>query len=128
MKKLLSAMAILSAGATAAQTAPVRKQLLQQDLPAFSIEEVRMDQITLAPGQGAPVHHHPGEVYGYIVSGEITYQPAGATAVVLHAGDAFREVAGQEITQFKNAHADQPASFVAVYLLKKGQPPIIIKK
>lgn len=121
-------MSVLLAGSAAAQTLPVRKQLLKQILPVTAVEEVRMDEITFAPGQGAPVHHHPCEVYGYIVSGEILYQPAGEAAVLLHAGDAFREVADKEITIFKNAHDDQPATFVAVYLLKKDQVPIIIKK
>lgn len=121
-------MSVLIAGSAAAQTPPARKQLLQQILPATTVEEVRMDEITFAPGQGAPVHHHPCEVYGYIVSGEILYQPAGEAAVLLHAGDAFRETAGREITLFKNAQDDKPATFVAVYLLKKDQPAIIIKK
>ncbi|MGO4288358.1 cupin domain-containing protein [Chitinophaga sp. RAB17] len=128
MKKLLFIMSVLITGSAAAQTPPARKQLLQQILPATTVEEVRMDEITFAPGQGAPVHHHPCEVYGYIVSGEILYQPAGEAAVLLHAGDAFRETAGREITLFKNAQDDQPATFVAVYLLKKDQPAIIIKK
>ena len=121
-------MSIFLAGSASAQTPPVRKQLLQQTLPATGVEEVRMDEITLAPGQGAPVHHHPCEVYGYIVSGEIVYQPAGEASVLLHAGEAFREAAGKEITAFKNAHDDKPATFVAVYLLKKDQPAIILKK
>ncbi|HEY9262894.1 cupin domain-containing protein [Chitinophaga sp.] len=128
MKKLLFIMSILLSGSAAAQTPPTRKQLLQQIIPVTGVEEVRMDEITLAPGQGAPVHHHPCEVYGYIVSGEIQYQPAGEAAVLLHTGDAFREAAGKEITVFKNAHDDKPATFVALYLLKKDQPAIIIKK
>jgi len=128
MKKLLFIMFVLATGNAAAQTPPVRKQLLQQMVPVTGVEEVRMDEITLAPGQGAPVHHHPCEVFGYIVSGEIWYQPAGEAPLLLHTGDAFREAAGKEITQFKNAYNDKPATFVAMYLLKKDQPAIIIKK
>ena len=121
-------MAVLSTGSAFAQTPPARKQLLQQILPATSIEEVRMDEITFAPGQGAPLHHHPCEVYGYIISGEILYQPEGETAVLLHAGSAFREAAGKNISIFKNAHDDKPASFMAMYLLKKDQTYTIINK
>ncbi|PSL47885.1 quercetin dioxygenase-like cupin family protein [Chitinophaga niastensis] len=125
-------MPLLYAGSLLAQSAPTtvinRKQLFQQILAKTSIEEVRMDQITFAPGQGAPVHHHPCEVYGYVVSGEILYQPAGEEAVLLHTGDAFREAAGQEITAFKNAHDDKPATFVAIYLLKKNQSNIIVNQ
>lgn len=121
-------MSVLLAGSAGAQTPLARKTLLQQPLPATTIEQVRMDQITLGPGEGAPVHYHPGEVYGYIVSGEVIYQPTGEPAVTLHPGDAFREMAGKEIAVFKNAQTDKPATFVAVYLLKHDQPPIIIKK
>ena len=121
-------MSVLFAGSAAAQTPTARKSLLKQQLPVTTVEEVRMDQVTLEPGQGAPVHHHPGEVYGYIVSGEVLYQPAGEAETLLHTGDAFREVAGKEISVFTNAHNDKPATFVAVYLLKKDQPSIIIKK
>jgi quercetin dioxygenase-like cupin family protein len=128
MKKLLLIMSMLITGTLAAQTPPVRKALLQQALPGVSVETVKMDEITFAPGQGAPVHHHPCEVYGYVVSGEILYQPAGEPAQLLHAGDGFREAAGKEIAIFKNAQDNKPATFIAVYLLRKDQPSIIINK
>ncbi|MDR6567345.1 cupin domain-containing protein [Chitinophaga ginsengisegetis] len=128
MKKILLIMSVLTTGTLAAQTPPARKVLLQQALPGISVETVKMDEITFAPGQAAPVHHHPCEVYGYVVSGQILYQPAGEPAQLLHAGDSFREAAGREISVFKNAQNDQPATFIAVYLLRKDQPSIIINK
>ena len=121
-------MSVLTTGTLAAQTPPARKALLQQALPGISVETVKMDEITFAPGQAAPVHHHPCEVYGYVVSGQILYQPAGEAVQLLQAGDGFREAAGREISVFKNAQNDQPATFIAVYLLRKDQPSIIINK
>lgn len=83
-----------------------------------------MDEIVLPPGLGAPVHYHPGEVYGYVVEGRILYQQEGEEPVTLKAGDGFREPAGKKILAFKNALADQSSKFIAVYLLRKGRPPI----
>ena len=103
-----------------------RRVLLQQELPQTAVEEVRIDEITCAPGQGAPEHYHPCEVYGYVVEGQIEYQVYGQPPVLLNAGDSFREAAGQRILMFRNALTDKPSKFVAVYLAKKGQPVIIL--
>jgi quercetin dioxygenase-like cupin family protein len=103
-----------------------RKTLLEQALPAVTVEDIRIDEITLAPGQGAPVHYHPCEVYGYVVTGQILYQAAGQPPVMLHAGDSFREAAGRQITVFKNALDSLPSKFIAVYLAKKEQQVTVI--
>ncbi|MCW3467232.1 cupin domain-containing protein [Chitinophaga nivalis] len=118
-------------GRLQAQTKPVagvgRKTLLTQILAPQTVEEVKMEAITLAPGAAAPAHYHPGEVYGYVTAGEIWYQPAGDSLVRLHAGDPFREAAGKQILVFKNAQTNQPATFLVFYLLKKNQPVIILQ-
>lgn len=48
-----------------------RKQLLRQALPLTPVAGVLLNEITLAPGQRTPDHHHPGEVYSYVLAGEI---------------------------------------------------------
>jgi quercetin dioxygenase-like cupin family protein len=112
-------------GTLLAQSQPTaRKTLLQQLLPVTRIDEVRIDEIMLTPGQAAPLHYHPGEVYGYVVEGDILYQPEGETVAQLKSGDSFREAAGKRISVFKNASGDRPAKFIAVYLLRKNQEPI----
>jgi len=120
---------LLHSAALSAQSRPAgvaRRELLQQRLSATTVEQVQIDEITLAPGQAAPVHYHPCEVYGYVVAGQIAFQPAGRPQVLLNAGNSFREAAGQRIPVFKNASADQPATFVAMYLARKNQPLIIL--
>ncbi len=111
---------------TAQNNSISRKTLLQQQLPPTSVEEVRIDEITCAPGQGAPDHYHPGEVYGYVVEGQIIYKVYGGEPVLLNPGDSFREAAGRRIEVFKNALADKPSKFIAIYLAKKGQPLIVL--
>jgi quercetin dioxygenase-like cupin family protein len=130
MKTVCFIIGLLVVGGSAfAQSGPTgisRKILLEQVLPPTTVEDIRIDEITCAPGQGAPAHYHPCEVYGYVVSGQIEYQVAGQASVILKAGDSFREAAGQPIQTFKNALADQPSKFVAIYLAQKGQPVIIL--
>ncbi len=127
-KWLSAGLAVLGWGQLSAQVqTPAdinRKTLLEQQLPATTIETVRMDELTLAPGAGAPDHHHPCEVYGYVLDGQLLYQVHGQAAVLLYAGDSFREAAGERIAVFKNALTDKPSKFIAVYLAKKGQPLI----
>jgi quercetin dioxygenase-like cupin family protein len=103
-----------------------RKLLLQQQLPQTTVEEVRMDEITCAPGQAAPDHYHPCEVYGYVLEGQIEFQVYGQPPVLLNPGDSFREAAGQRVHVFRNALKDKPSKFIAVYLSKKDQPLIIL--
>jgi quercetin dioxygenase-like cupin family protein len=130
MKWLTSFLSLLYCGGLSAQSQPAgnvsRKALLQQALPATTVETVRMDEITFAPGQGAPEHYHPCEVYGYVVTGQIVYQVYGQPPVILNPGDGFREVAGQRILAFKNALADKPGKFIAIYLLAKKDQPVIV--
>jgi quercetin dioxygenase-like cupin family protein len=130
MQWLSFLMIILYSSHLFAQSAPQaginRKTLLQQQLPPTSVEEVRIDEITCAPGQGAPDHYHPCEVYGYVIEGQIIYQVYGQAPVLLRSGDSFREAAGQRIMVFRNALADKPSKFIAVYLAKKDQPVIVL--
>lgn len=127
MKTVCFIIGLLAIGGSAfAQSGISRKTLLEQALTPVTVEDIRIDEIICAPGQGAPAHYHPCKVYGYVVSGQIEYQVAGQAPVILKAGDSFREAANQPIQTFKNALADQPSKFVAIYLAKKGQPVIIL--
>ena len=89
-----------------------------------SVERVEMAQVELAPGQPAGRHFHPCDV-GYIVSGAIRFQIAGEPERMLGAGDAFHEPANREIAHFDNASREQPATFVACYLLQPGEQRLI---
>lgn len=127
MQWLIVLLPLLYGSTLFAQSSGIsRSTLLQQQLPQITVDEVRIDEISLAPGQGAPDHHHPCEVYGYVTAGPIEYQVYGQPPVLLNAGDSFREAAGQRIQVFRNALADKPCKFIAVYLSKKDQPLIIL--
>jgi quercetin dioxygenase-like cupin family protein len=90
-----------------------------------SVERVEMARVELAPGQPAGRHFHPCDVVGYIESGAIRFQIAGEPERMLKAGDAFHEPANQEIAHFDNASGEQPATFLACYLLAPGEQRLI---
>jgi quercetin dioxygenase-like cupin family protein len=111
---------------TPAVAGVTRKQLLRQPLPRVPVAGVLLNEVTLAAGQSSPDHHHPGEVYTYVLEGEIRCQLAGQPPLILRAGDSFREAAGQRVLAFDNNSAVRPCRFLAFYLLKDQQPPIVL--
>jgi quercetin dioxygenase-like cupin family protein len=90
-----------------------------------SIERVEVARLELAAGQPAGRHFHHCDVFGYVVSGAIRFQIAGEPETTLGAGDAFHEPANREIVHFDNASGEQPATFVACYLLPPGEQRLI---
>jgi quercetin dioxygenase-like cupin family protein len=104
----------------------IRENLLSVAFAAeTSVERVEMARVELAPGQPAGRHFHPCHVVGYVVSGVIRFQIAGDPETTLRAGDAFHEPADREIPHFDNASNEQPATFVAFYLMPPGEQRLI---
>jgi quercetin dioxygenase-like cupin family protein len=104
----------------------VRVQLLDAALEGRpEIGQVRGARIELAPGQAAGRHRHPCDVVGYVAAGAIRFQVEGEDEQILRAGDAFHEPAGAPIAHFDNASTDEPATFIAFYLLTPGEDRLI---
>jgi quercetin dioxygenase-like cupin family protein len=104
----------------------VRVPLLDAALEARpEIGHVRSARIELAPGQATGRHQHPCDVVGYVAAGTIRFQVEGEEERTLGAGDAFHEPAGAPIAHFDNAAEDEPATFIAFYLLPPGEGTLI---
>ena len=104
----------------------VRVPLLEAALaPRPEIGHVRAARIELGPQQEAGRHRHPCDVVGYVAGGTIRFQVEGEGERILHAGDAFHEPAGAPIAHFDNASAEEPATFIAFYLLPPGEDTLI---
>lgn len=103
-----------------------RKALLTATLDEEkSVTKVEIKKIDLAPGQRAGLHFHPCPVVGYVATGVIQFQIEGEAPQVLSAGHAFFEPANRRIAHFDNASPDEPASFVAFYLLGAHENQLI---
>jgi quercetin dioxygenase-like cupin family protein len=104
----------------------VRVPLLDAALGARpEIGHVRSARIELAPGQETGRHRHPCDVVGYVAAGTIRFQVEGEEERTLGAGDAFHEPAGAPIAHFDNAAENEPATFIAFYLLPPGEETLI---
>ena len=112
-------------------TSPPRQQIVRKDLLTALIaggehvSRVEIKRIDLAPGQRIGRHFHPCPVVGYVATGTILFQIEGGPPEFLHAGGAFFEPANIEIAHFDNASPQEPATFVAFYLLGKDDQELI---
>jgi quercetin dioxygenase-like cupin family protein len=96
----------------------VRKPLPDASIaPDKNVHLAKMVSIAFRPGQKTGVHIHPIPVIGYVVQGTIVFQIDGQPAKTLTAGSAFAEPANAKILVFDNASTQEPASFVACYLM-----------
>jgi quercetin dioxygenase-like cupin family protein len=102
---------------------PVREHLATADLGgAARVDRVETHRITLAPGQVAGRHTHPGGVAGYVTAGRVAFQLEGGAVDELRAGSAFVEPPGAVVLRFDNLEPDRPATFVACYPVTGGEP------
>jgi quercetin dioxygenase-like cupin family protein len=104
-------------------TAIRRTPLLAHPLDAAP-DRVEAYRVELPPGQPTGPHLHPGPVTGYVERGLIAFERDGQPVTELRSGDVFFEPAGETIRRFDNMSADEPATFVAFYLLTGDQPLI----
>ncbi len=104
----------------------VRVSLLDAALEGQpEIGHVRAARIELAREQATGRHRHPCDVVGYVAAGTIRFQVEGEAEQTLRAGDAFHEPAGAPIAHFDNASEQEPATFIAFYLLPPGEERLI---
>ena len=107
------------------------RQIIRKDLLTAAIaggkdvRRVEIKQIDLEPGQQTGLHLHAIPVVGYIASGAIRFQVEGGAPTVLRAGSAFFEPANTRILHFDNASAEEPATFIAYYLMGQDDQKLI---
>jgi quercetin dioxygenase-like cupin family protein len=104
----------------------VREHLLSAALTGETVvARIEVVRIELAPRQEAGRHRHPCIVVGYVAAGTIRFQVEGETERTLSAGDAFHEPANAPVGHFDNASGNEPATFIAFYLLPPGEDRLI---
>jgi len=101
-----------------------RTDLVKQDLGAADREVVQA-RVDFEPGVTSPRHAHPGVEVAYVISGTFEYQLEGRAPVTLKAGESLFIPEGVAHVA-KNVGSDK-ASELATYILKKGEPVLILK-
>ncbi|WP_085582301.1 MULTISPECIES: cupin domain-containing protein [unclassified Pseudomonas] len=128
------ALACVAGLAQAAQPAPApqnwqqglsRTDLVRQDLGTAD-REVIQARVDFAPGITSPRHAHPGVEVAYVISGTFEYRLEGRDPVTLKAGDSLFIPAGVAHIA-KNIGTDK-GSELATYIVKKGEPLLILKE
>ena len=115
----------LLAGNLSAQGAPGgRKVVFQHDLPDVTVSgwSVTAVEVSYAPGESSPPHHHPGITIAYVLEGEIRSKVGDGPEQTYTAGQMFLETPGQLHAVSRNASATQPAKLLAVLMAEKGKP------
>lgn len=83
--------------------------------------EGRYLTVELPPGLRAPLHHHEGWQFVYVLEGSVVSQMEGEPAVRYEAGQAWYEDKGRPHVLFAN-ESDRPAKVLVLFLTEPGAP------
>ena len=107
------------------QTGIHRTDLLHQDLDV-SGHEVIQARVDIEPGVASPKHSHPGAEVAFVLEGTFEYQLEGRPPVTLKAGDSLFIPAG--VSHVAKNIGGSKASELATYIVKKGEPLLVLEK
>lgn len=107
------------------QTGIQRTDLLRQDLGTAE-HEVIQARVDIDPGVASPKHSHPGVEVAYVLKGTFEYQLEGRAPVTLKAGDSLFIPAG--VAHVAKNIGQSNASELATYIVKKGEPLLVLEK
>lgn len=101
-----------------------RTDLVRQDLGAAE-REVIQARVDFEPGVTSPRHAHPGVEVAYVISGTFEYQLEGRAPVTLKAGESLFIPEG--VAHIARNVGQDKGSELATYIVKKGEPVLILK-
>ncbi|WP_248739689.1 cupin domain-containing protein [Pseudomonas sp. MWU12-2029] len=102
-----------------------RTDLVHQDLGTAD-REVIQARVDFEPGITSPRHAHPGVEVAYVISGTFEYQLEGRAPVTLKAGDSLFIPEG--VAHIAKNVGNDKGSELATYIVKKGEPLLILKQ
>ncbi|KPU60934.1 cupin domain protein [Pseudomonas fluorescens] len=102
-----------------------RTDLVHEDLGAAN-REVLQVLVNFDSGVTSPKHAHPGVEVAHVISGTFEYQLEGRAPVTLKAGDSLYIPEG--VAHVAKNVGGGKASELATYIVKKGEPLLILKE
>jgi quercetin dioxygenase-like cupin family protein len=111
--------------ATAQQQARAQtRTVFAQPLPKLdgSRLEVRIVEVTYAPGAASTPHRHPCPVVGYVLEGDLRSHVKGRPDTVYRAGDTFFEGPDDIHLGARSASSERPARFLAYFTCDRETP------
>lgn len=114
----------------AGQQGPTRAQtrvVLSQPLPKLDGEhlEVKVVEVTYAPGVTSTPHRHPCPVVGYVLEGELRSHVKGRPDTVYRAGDTFFEGPDDVHLGAQSASTERPARLLAYFTCDRETPLLV---
>lgn len=97
--------------------------LMKQALPDVPGKNAMMATVTLAPGQSAAAHLHPGSIFAYVLEGQVVSQLEGQEAKTYSAGQSWYEPPRVHHLVTRNPSTTQPAKLL-VWAIVGPQDPI----
>ena len=115
----LCALGGFSATDAGAQTAGLKRTILNRvDGPAAAYETIEA-KVELAAGFVVPKHTHFGVETSYVVEGSLMLDVQGVGPKSYSAGDGFQVPTGMP---HGGTNGDKPTALIAVYVVEKGKP------
>lgn len=102
-----------------------RTDLLKRDLDVEGREVIQV-RVDFEPGVTSPNHSHPGVEVAYVIDGTFEYQLEGQPPVTLKTGDSLYIPAG--VAHIAKNVGTKTGSELATYIVKKGEPLVVIKQ
>jgi quercetin dioxygenase-like cupin family protein len=105
------------------------KTLMEQVLAGkLDGKDVQMTVLDLQSGPGAasPPHRHPGQVFVYVLDGELESQVDGQPLKTYRKGEMFYEPPGGVHRVSRNPSKTQPNRFLAFMIVPKGEKKLAI--
>ncbi|AIF47969.1 cupin domain-containing protein [Dyella japonica] len=97
--------------------------LMKQPLPDVPGKDVMMATVTLAPGQDAAPHLHPGSIVAYVLDGEVVSQLEGQRPKTYAKGESWYEPPRAHHLVTRNPSRAKPATLL-VWAIVAPQDPI----
>jgi len=102
-----------------------RTDLLRKDLDVEGREVIQV-RVDFEPGIASPNHSHPGVEVAHVIDGTFEYQLEGQPPVTLKTGDSLYIPAG--VAHIAKNVGTKTGSELATYIVKKGEPLVVIKQ
>lgn len=109
--------------AVKAEGGPKLESLLRAELEGTIGTEVIVSRVTVPPNSSLPIHWHPGEEFGYVLSGSVTLWQDGKPDENYVAG----EVVKIPMKQIHTAKTQEEGATLLVFRIhEKGKPERIL--
>jgi quercetin dioxygenase-like cupin family protein len=89
-------------------------------------EEFKLVLAIYPPGVGLPAHHHPVVAHNYVLEGVAESQYEGEALQRFGAGQSYQDKALSPHLIFRNGDRTAPLKYLIAYIVKQGQPFLII--